>query len=136
MIVTQEDDWQRETKTDYYLAQIAAEIAQFRRMFTDDSRGISIGDKLLTQHWVEKETQKPITVSVRNPEADEDSTDPADYHVESATHYADGTKKSFEDYGTVEPSPELVENDPKWAAVNANAKAWWGFFLGEAMQEE
>lgn len=112
MVILQEE--QRETtKQDCYLAQIAAEIRQFREMFSKHPKAIKVAEFLLNFGLSEvpkhKETDDPDKcLSIGSLMGDEA---PTDLPME-----------------VVEAGPDLMD-DPKWARANERAKAMWAAFL-------
>lgn len=103
LVFLEKVEWLDKTKTDYYLAQIAAEIRQFREGFSNSPKSISIQDCLIP--FQNDTGEQPVT--------------PAPTRAIET-----GTKAAMYEAG-----PELVK-DPKWAAVNAKAKAHWASLCG------
>lgn len=95
------------TKQDYYLAQIAAEIRQVRQMFADHPKQIALKDCFIPFELEDEGTPPPV--------------------IPDKSVIPDTLEEAGE--GWVETGPELVK-DPKWAKINAEAKAMWAAFTG------
>jgi hypothetical protein len=108
-----EDEWKENTKQDYYLAQIAAEIRLVREMFASNPKQVSIKDCLLP-------FSKELNV-------ESESTNPSP-KVEVKTMRRDLHKEKPK---RVKISKKLAK-DPKWAKVDANAKQIWAARMGFA----
>lgn len=100
-------NWEQPDRTCYYLAQVAAEIRQFREGFTDKPRPVSTKDFILPFGTVE---------------------------VSGEFHRAPGKPAAAEGV-QYEVGPQLVQ-DPKWAEVNARAKGHYAAIFGVHSLEE
>jgi hypothetical protein len=98
LCVLLDEEWHEQTKLDFYLAQIAAEIRVIREGFSKEPKGVSVNDLII--NFDPEGTRKKRYIEV-----DDVSTE------EKRKEYV--------------PGPDLVK-DPKWAKVNENAKLCWG----------
>jgi hypothetical protein len=111
MIFLQRKRWEETTKTDYYLAQIAAEIRVFREGFNKNPKPVRLEDLVLRPKTDDPPKRK--TKSLKFKKARSKKQTPID---------TAGRKP-------VEQGPEAME-DPKWRQVNDNAKKAWAARFG------
>ncbi len=111
MLYLEQLEWHDRTKNDYYLAQIAAEIRQFREGFATRPKSISIEDCML-----------PF-ISTTGESTTSTSTNP------------DIPPSTIRGRQPIEPGPDAIK-DPKWAEVNRRAKSHWAGMLGVESLEE
>lgn len=117
-------EWEEHGKLEYYLAQIAAEIRIIREGFAKDPKSVSPDDCLIKFERADAGVKAAPVTPARQAdkvEADDDWCDEDEADDPPAEQ-------------GYEPGPDLVQ-DPKWAAVNANAYAIWSARLGVNLTE-
>ena len=114
----------QQTKTDYFLAQIAAEIAQVREMFAKNPKSIDIRSKLI------KFTDQPQ----EEPRQEEPKPDLPETHT-MRNERVESKKVEPPKEKQYEIGPELVKN-PKWAEVNRRAQQLWAARMGVKSLED
>lgn len=115
-------EWLIPAKMDYYLAQIVAEIREFRLGFTKHPQRVETKECLL-QFEINIRGVKEVsnTVSETKKELSRlESLPPSQSEVQS--------KKK------VEIGSEEAKTDPHWKAVTAKAKTGWAMLLGPMMK--
>jgi hypothetical protein len=113
-VFLEQEEWEVKNKQDYYLAQLAYEVRRLSHVW-GGGEPPPMKDFLLEPGG---ERQEQVTRTV----TEERATTPA----------IPITEQTFEKpAGAVEVGEELVK-DPKWAAVNDQAKAIWASRLGRS----
>lgn len=116
--------WQEPEKIDHYLASICAEIRRFREGFSNSPKSVSVEDMLLEFRIEESQSQERKPVDK-----------PRSSMRESAPYDPPPRKPPSDSKVWVETGPKLVQ-DPKWAKVNAAAKASWAAKFGVVNLED